>query len=131
MDFSWPFSGYLSALQRGWTSGAVQHSIGGLAFAFTEMFAPLSLLVQLGWLAAVPRPGCRWWRYGIAFGAASVFLSREPFVEQMSYCRDTIAMTLAFNLGLIRSRPAVFVPIFVAGNVGLFWGVATSLFAWF
>jgi hypothetical protein len=122
-DYSWPFEGYLAALSHGVETFRKHQTI----FAFTEVMAPVSLLVQLAWLLGARRFGCRYWRVGVAFGVASVFLSSGPFVEQMSFCRDTIPMTLAFNIGLMHGKTRAFLPWFIAGNIGLTWGLLGAL----
>lgn len=143
-DFAWPFAGYYSALSRavadlqwvppvagsapvGWAF--VARALAANTFRITEILAPLSLLVQLFWLLFFFR---RWddrlWRVGCGFGIASVFLSHQPFIEQMSYCRDTIPLTLAFNVCLLRTAAGqAFLPWFFAGNIGLVWGLLSVL----
>jgi hypothetical protein len=118
-NFAWPFAGYVSALVKGFAEFHSHQNI----FSATELLAPVSLLVQLVWLLVVARRwDCRHWRIGAAFGVASALMSHAPFVEQMSYCRDTIPMTLAFNIGLMRCKTRAFLPWFIAGNIGLTWG---------
>jgi len=123
-NFSWPFSGYLYAIGERFSRFCAHPEI----FQATEVVAPLSLLVQVIWLVAIARrPENRYWRMGVAFALLSVFLSREPFAEGMAYCRDLLPMTIAFNVGLMREKTGSFLAWFIAGNVGLTWGVMSVL----
>ena len=59
----------------------------------------------------------------MAFAISSIFLSSDVFVEQVSYCRDLIPVSLAFNITLMQNKLHRFVFWFVAGNLGLTTGL--------
>ncbi len=119
-NFSWPMEGYLSAFLRGWKLYNGHHML----FPFTEMVAPVSLVIQIVYLLLVARSyRSPYWRIGAGFAIASIFLSSDVFVEQMSFCRDTIMVTMAFNIGLMQNKPRGFLLWFVAGNIGLTTGL--------
>jgi hypothetical protein len=119
-NFSWPMEGYLSAFLRGWKLYNERHML----FPFTEMAAPVSLVIQIVYLLFVARSyRSPYWRIGVAFAIASLFLSSEVFGEQMSFCRDTIMVTLAFNIGLMQNKPRGFLAWYLAGNLGLTAGL--------
>jgi hypothetical protein len=123
-NFSWPMEGYLSAFLRGWEAYQGKHVL----FNFTEMMAPVSLVIQIAYLLLVSRAyRSPYWRMGAAFAIASLFLSSEVFGEQMSFCRDTIMVTMAFNFGLMRERPRGFLAWFLVGNAGLTLGLMQFL----
>ena len=43
----------------------------------------------------------------------------DVFVEPMSFCRDVIPLTIAFNIGIMRDKSAPFLFWFIAGNFAL------------
>ncbi|HSI15240.1 MAG TPA: hypothetical protein VK961_24540 [Chthoniobacter sp.] len=119
-NFSWPMEGYASAFLRGWAAYQERHML----FPFTEMAAPVSLVIQIVYLLVVARSyRSPFWRIGAGFAIASLFLSSEVFGEQMSFCRDTIMVTMAFNIGLMQNKPRWFLAWFVPGNLGLTAGL--------
>jgi hypothetical protein len=87
------------------------------------VFAALSLLAQLVYLALRPRFDSFYWRVAISFGIASCFLSDDPFGSDVSFTRDLLPMTIGFNVLLMRESPVNFLVWFVAGNIGLFSGL--------
>lgn len=119
-NFSWPMEGYLSAFLRGWKAYNGYHRL----FPFTELAAPVSLVIQIVYLLLVARSyRSPYWRIGAGFAIASIFLSSGVFIEQMSFCRDTIMVTMAFNIGLMQNKPRGFLAWFLAGNIGLTAGL--------
>jgi hypothetical protein len=104
-DYSWPMHGWWHAISRG-----TSHP--------RDAFAAVCLLVQLVYLAIHWRTDSFFWRIGITFGIAGLFLSPAPWSERTSFTRDLIALTIAFNLLLMKER-RLFVPWFLAGNSGL------------
>jgi hypothetical protein len=119
-NFTWPLVGYTSAFLRGWAAYHQRHML----FPFTEMMAPVSLVIQIVYLLFVARSyRSPYWRIGAGFAIASLFLNSEVFGEQMSFCRDTIMVTLAFNIGLMQNKPRWFLAWFLAGNIGLTAGL--------
>lgn len=111
-NFAWPF--------EGWIYGpllALMHGHRGAGFA------GLSLLAELAYLVSRPRLDSFQWRVAISFGIASCFLSDEPFAEDVSFTRDWLPMTIGFNTLLMRELPGKFLCWFVAGNIGLFYGL--------
>jgi hypothetical protein len=119
-NFGWPFSGYLAAILKATKMLPYQH------FSFssiTSMLAPVSLLVQGFYLFWAPRSGSIYRRTGMAFAVSSIFLSSDVFVDQVSYCRDLIPVSLAFNITLMQNNSHRFGFWFVAGNAGLTKGL--------
>jgi len=118
-NFGWPFSGYFAAV-LGAIKALSQKDIS--PFSITSLLAPVSLLVQGFYLFWAPRSASPYRRTGMAFAAASIFLSADVFVDQVSYCRDMIPVSLAFNIALMQNNPRRFVSWFVTGNIGLTMG---------
>ena len=119
-NFGWPFSGYLAAILKAIRTLPYKH------FSFssiTSLLAPLSLLVQGFYLFWAPRCGAIYRRTGMAFAISSIFLSSDVFVEQVSYCRDLIPVSIAFNITLMQNKLHRFVFWFVTGNLGLTMGL--------
>ena len=119
-NVGWPFSGYLAAILE--ATKTLPHRHLGFS-AVTPLLAPLSLLVQGFYLFWAPRSDSIYRRTGMAFAVGSIFLSSDVFVEQISYCRDLIPVSLAFNITLMHNKPRRFVFWFVAGNAGLTMGL--------
>ncbi|PYM02087.1 MAG: hypothetical protein DMF19_04260 [Verrucomicrobia bacterium] len=119
-NFGWPFSGYLAAILKATKMLPYKH----LSFSsITSVLAPVSLLVQGFYLFWAPRSGSIYRRTGMAFAVSSIFLSSDVFVDQVSYCRDLIPVSLAFNITLMQNNPHRFGFWFVAGNAGLTKGL--------
>jgi hypothetical protein len=118
-NFGWPFSGYLAAILEATKTLSHKHFS---FFSITSLLAPLSLLVQGFYLFWAPRCSSIYRRTGMAFAIGSIFLSSDVFVEQISYCRDLIPVSVAFNITLMQNNPYRFVHWFVAGNAGLTMG---------
>jgi hypothetical protein len=118
-NFGWPFSGYLAAVLKATKTLSHNFSFSSI----TSLLAPLSLLVQGFYLFWAPWPASAYRRTGMAFAMSSIFLSSDVFVAQMSYCRDLIPVSLAFNVTLMQNNLHRFVFWFVAGNLGLTLGL--------
>jgi len=119
-NFSWPFSGYLAAMLEAIKTLSHKHISSN---SITSLLAPVSLLVQGFYLFWAPRSASPYRRTGMAFALSSIFLSSDVFVEQKSYCRDLIPVSLAFNIALMQIKPRRFIAWFVAGNAGLTMGL--------
>jgi hypothetical protein len=119
INFGWPFSGYLAAVLRATKTLSHNFSFSSI----TSLLAPLSLLVQGFYLFWAPRPVSAYRRTGMAFAMSSILLSSDVFVEQMSYCRDLIPVSLAFNITLMQNNVHRFIFWFIAGNLGLTLGL--------
>ncbi len=109
-NFSWPMAGWFHAL-----SGHCPHQPA------LNAIAAASLFLQLIYLVVRPKPDSFFWRAGISFAIASIFLGPDPFVNQGSFTRDMILIPTAFNALLMRDRKS-FWRWFVPGNVGLVGG---------
>jgi hypothetical protein len=123
-NFGWPFSGYLAAI-LGSIKTLLHKDISLLSII--SLLAPVSLLVQGFYLFWAPRTGSSYRRTGMAFALSSIFLSSEVFVEQISYSRDLIPVSIAFNIALLRERSDRFMFWFVAGNIGLTMGLLQAI----
>jgi hypothetical protein len=87
------------------------------------LLAPLCLIVQAIYLWRFPlRNSALWWS-GIGFTALLFILGPQVWVGNMAAPRVLLPMTIAFNVLLAIQRPARFWLWFVAGNVGLLWGL--------
>lgn len=115
-NFAWPF--------EGWIHGSIVALLQGHR---STAFAALCLLAELAYLVLRPRLDSFYWRVAISFGIASCFLSNQPFVEDVSFTRDLLPMTIGFNILLIGESPAKFSLWFVAGNIGLFNGLVALI----
>jgi hypothetical protein len=112
VNFAWPF--------EGWIYGIISLIAHAKVFA---VFAALSLLAQLVYLALRPRFDSFYWRAAISFGIASCFLSDDPFGSDVSFTRDLLPTTIGFNVLLMRESSAKFPVWFVTGNIGLLSGL--------
>jgi hypothetical protein len=119
-NFGWPFSGYFTAIAV--AIRTLSHKDISF-FSATSLLAPMSLLVQGLYLFSATRTPFPYRRTGMVFAAISIFLSGDVFVEQLSYCRDLIPVSLAFNIALMQNPPRRFVSWFVTGNIGLTMGL--------
>jgi hypothetical protein len=123
-NFGWPFSGYLAAVLEAIKTLSHKHVS---ADSITSLFVPVSLLVQGFYLFWAPRSASPYRRTGMAFALSSIFLGSGVFVEQKSYCRDLIPVSLAFNIALMQNNPRRFLSWFVAGNAGLTMGLVRMI----
>lgn len=115
-NFGWPFAGWIGRIIADFRAGKM---FDGLAAS--------SLLVQFAFLVLHRRTSSFLWRAGMSFAIGAVFLSADPFVNQVSFTRDLLLMTVAFNVALVEMRGRQFGLWFTAGNVGLISGCATLL----
>jgi hypothetical protein len=107
-NLAWPFYGWLRCIVVSFGGRHTHDSV-----------AALSLLAQFVYLASRPRPQSFLWRIGITFGVAGAFLGPPPFVNQLSFTRDLLPMTIAFNAALLEENLRSFPRWFAVGNVGL------------
>ncbi len=122
---SWPGAGLVDYLGRAW-----RHWYPDRIFSprlSQELLAPLSLLVQIGYLLWRRDYRSPYWRMGIGFAIGFLVLSPDVFIDQYSFTRDVIPLTLAFNIGLMREEGTGFLWWFLAGNVGLLSGTREML----
>jgi hypothetical protein len=68
---------------------------------------------------------------GIGFVFSYLLLSPNVFVEQLSFTRDVIPLTVVFNIAMQKEKDWRFAAWFVAGNIGLYWGLRETLVALF
>ena len=111
---------------------AIIHRVG---LAWTEFIAlpndrralllltPFCLLVQAWYFWRYPlRNSALWWS-GIGYTALLLILGSQPWSGSISTPRVVLPMTVAFNVLLGLHRPKTFWFWFVAGNIGLLWGL--------
>ena len=115
-DYGWPMQGWLGAIAGLWRDG----DLDGLAAA--------SLLVQFIYLGTHSAFESSWWRFGVTFAIGAALLSGAPFVDSVSFTRDLIPLTIAFNVALAKQHRA-FLRWFLAGNCGLIVVLLNSLFS--
>jgi hypothetical protein len=124
-NLSWPGAGLVDYLGRAW-----RHWYPNRIFSprlSQELLAPLSLLVQIGYLLWRRDYKSPYWRMGIGFALGFLLLSPDVFIDQYSFTRDVIPLTLAFNIGLMKEKRAGFLVWFSAGNLGLLSGTREML----
>ncbi|HWB60921.1 MAG TPA: hypothetical protein VG733_15600, partial [Chthoniobacteraceae bacterium] len=90
-----------------------------------ELLAPLSLFAQVAYFAVRPAPGSAFWRMGVIFSLMMICMNTSE--EEIAYCRAVLPVTLAFNVELIRAHGRLFTLFFIAGNLGLMWGLRAML----
>lgn len=106
-DYGWPMLGWSKAIAR----ISQRHD-------FIDGIAASSLLVQFVYLLCHRRLESGLWRIGVTFGIAAAFLGGDPFIDYVSFTRDLIAMSVAFN-ALLMKQESAFLPWYVFGNAGL------------
>lgn len=120
-NVDWPLVGLVDYVRRASSAWLLRPLHPRL---IEELLAPLCMLVQVAYLVCYRRSASAYWRMGIGFAVAFLLLSPDVFVEPISFCRDAIPVTLAFNIELRRDRGRHFMAWFVTGNVGLAYGAA-------
>lgn len=99
-----------------------------LASAILEFLAPISLMVQVIFILARPRPTNSTWRFGIGFALLALVLGPAVWEEQAASTRILLPMTFAFNLMIHQlESKRDYTLWFIAGNVGLIWGLLKLL----
>ena len=116
-----PFAGMIDHVIRAWRNWYPNRIFNPRLSQ--ELFAPFSLLAQAVYLLWRRDPRSAYWRMGIGFAFAYVLLSPDVFVEQLSFTRDVIPLTVAFNIAMLKQKGWRFAAWFIAGNVGLYWGL--------
>jgi len=85
-----------------------------------EFLALMSMTFQGAFLLLRPRWHHPIWLMGIGFAILFFCLTHKTYVEQISYTRTVLPLTIAFNLLLLESkRGPLFFLYFIAGNIGL------------
>lgn len=126
---SWPGVGLADYLVRAWHHWYPKRMLSPRLTA--ELFAPLSLIVQACYLLVRRDTKSPYWRMGIGFVFSYLLLSPDVFVEQLSFTRDVIPLAVVFNIAMRKETGWRFTAWFVAGNVGLYWGLRETLVAVF
>lgn len=90
-----------------------------------ELLAPLSLLAQVIYFAIRPSLDSPYWRLGVVFSVMMICMNTSE--EQIAYCRAVLPVTIAFNAELYRARGKLFAFFFLAGNLGLMWGLRDTI----
>jgi hypothetical protein len=124
-NFSFPFVALAHKLWQAihdFSGVFLQGPVHLQAYDLFEILAPLSLVIQAGYLIAKPRIDDQAWRLGIGFALLLCVLGRSPWVAQNGYCRILLPLTFSFNLLLHKHEPGTkFAAWYVAGNVGMCW----------
>lgn len=92
-----------------------------------EFLSPLSLVFQVAYLAINIKPADAFWRMGVAFALLFICLGTATFVDEVSFCRSVLPMTVAFNLQLLSLKGRAYISCFLAGNLGLGFGAYEML----
>ena len=122
---SWPGTGLADYLGRAWHEWYPNRILSPRLSQ--QMFAPISLLVQMCYLLVWRDAKSPYWRMGIGFAFAYLLLSPNVFVDQLSFTRDMIPLALAFNIAMMKAKGWRFAAWFVAGNIGLYSGLRETL----
>ena len=117
---SWPGMGLADYLGRAWRHWYPKRILSPRLTQ--ELLAPISLVIQVCYLLVRRTPSSPYWRMGIGFAIGFLFLSPDVFIDQYSFCRAALPLTLAFNIELMRDKRPTFPLWFCIGNVGLLWG---------
>jgi hypothetical protein len=122
---SWPGLGIADYLWRAWRHWYSKRMLSPRLTQ--ELLAPISLLVQIAYMLWRHAPTSPYWRMGIGFAFGILLLSPDAFIDQYSFCRDALPLTLAFNIELMRHKQSTFLLWFIAGNIGLLSGVRETM----
>ncbi len=122
---SWPGLGVADYLWRAWGHWYPNRILSPRLIQ--ELLAPISVLVQIAYMLWRRAPASPYWRMGIGFAFGILLLSPDAFIDQYSFCRDALPLTLAFNIELMRHKRSTFLLWFVAGNIGLLSGVRETM----
>jgi len=126
---SWPGVGLADYLGRAWHHWYPKRMLSPRLTA--ELLAPISLIVQACYLLLRRDVQSPYWWMGLGFVFSYLLLSPAVFVEQLSFTRDVIPLAVAFNIAMRKENGSRFTAWFVAGNVGLYWGLWKTLVALF
>ena len=126
---SWPGVGLGGYLIQAWRHWYPRRMLSPRLTA--ELLAPISLIAQACYLLARRDTRSPYWRMGIGFVFSYLLLSPSVFVEQLSFTRDVIPLAVAFNVAMMKEEGWQFAVWFLAGNVGLYWGLRETLVALF
>lgn len=130
-NFTLPLIGVSSKLfasAREVIEGVPTLPFDNLATAILEFLAPISLMAQAIYFLSRPRPADSTWRFGIGFALLALILGPAVWEEQAASTRILLPMTFAFNLLIhpLESKRE-YTLWFIAGNVGLIWGLLKLL----
>jgi hypothetical protein len=92
-------------------------------YEIVRLLAPFSLLAQTGYLLWRRDSRSAHWRMGVGFAFSYLLLSPDVFVAQLSFTRDVIPLTVAFNIAMMKERNWQFASWFLVGNIGLWWAL--------
>ncbi len=126
---SWPGVGLADYLVRAWHQWYPKRMLSPRLTA--DLLAPISLIVQACYLLLRRDVKSPYWQMGIGFVFSYLLLSPDVFVEQLSFTRDVIPLAVAFNIAMRKEEDWRFAVWFIAGNVGLCWGLWKTLGALF
>ncbi len=118
-NFQWPAAAMVQRLGVAWSELLSLPNDRRLFL----LLAPLCLMVQAFYLWRFPlRHSALWWS-AIGFTGLLFIVGPQVWVGNMAAPRVMLPMTVAFNVLLALQRPARFWLWFVAGNLGLLWGL--------
>jgi hypothetical protein len=115
-NFAWPFEGWLQSIMT-----AVAE------VRLSKLLALLSLLVQLAYLIRRPQLSSFYWRIAISYGIVGSLLGSGPLGGEASFTRDLLPMTIGFNVLMLKEPQPGFPFWFLAGNIGLCFGLVRAL----
>jgi hypothetical protein len=117
---SCPLAGLIDYVTRTWPKW-VQRPTN--LYEIVRLLAPFSLLAQTGYLLWRRDSRSAHWRMGVGFAFSYLLLSPDVFVAQLSFTRDVIPLTVAFNIAMMKERNWQFASWFLVGNIGLWWAL--------
>ena len=126
-NFNFPFFGIAQK-----TIASTQELIGqGSAWygrRLFELLCPLSLLIQMLYLAVKPRLSSAVWRFGIGFAVLLALLGASVWAEQNAYSRVLLPLTFSFNLLIHRHESGWRLGLwYLLGNGGMLWMLRIAL----
>jgi len=125
-NFRFPFFGIAQkmydSLQELIAQGPARH--GRRLF---EFLCPVSLFIQMIYLAVKPRLSSAIWRFGFGFAVLLAVLGTSVWAEQYAYARVLLPLTFSFNL-LIHQHESGrrFGLWYLLGNGGMCWLLFTA-----
>ena len=125
-NFDFPFFGIARKISTSFQTLIAQGPARGGRRLF-ELLCPLSLLIQMLYLAVKPRLNSGVWRFGIGFAVLLVLLGASVWAEQNAYARVLLPLTFSFNLLIHQHESGWRLGLcYLLGNGGMLWMLFTA-----
>jgi len=132
-NLGWPFKDLIHAVLSNWQALSITpfqfnlRYVSNWEWKFFESLSLISMMVQTSYFIVWRNLNCVFWWMGAAFAILFVCLTSVVLVEEIAFTRAILPLTLAFNLRLARQKGLPFIFYFIAGNVGMGWGLHKML----